>query len=126
VSQTPDDWTEGGPGLTYQACTGCGRRWYFQRDFCPHCGSTSVQMHASSCRGSVHAVTTVERAPSPEWRALAPYGMALIDLDEGVRVMTHAEPGLTIGDTVRIEFRSVNERLLPVAIPPLPAEKAQS
>lgn len=121
-----NDWTEGQPGLAYQACTGCGRRWYFERDFCPHCGSRAVEKRASSCRGVVHAVTVVERAPSPEWRAHAPYGIALIDLEEGVRVMTHAEPGLAIGEPVRLEFKSIAERLLPVAVATTSPEKTNT
>lgn len=118
-----NDWTEGQPGLAYQACTACGWRWYFERDFCPHCGSHAIEKRPSNCRGSVHAVTLVERAPSPEWRAHAPYGIALVDLEEGVRVMTHAEPGLAIGDPVHIAFRTIAERLLPVAVATNPAEK---
>ena len=118
-----NDWTEGQPGLAYQACTACGRRWYFARAFCPHCGSRAIELRASGCRGIVHAITSVERAPSPEWRAHAPYGIALVDLEEGVRVMTHAAPGLSIGDPVAVEFRTIAERLLPVAVATTPAEK---
>jgi uncharacterized OB-fold protein len=126
MSTAPDDWTLGQPGIAYQVCTACGRRWYFQRGFCAHCGSAAVEMRASAHRGTVHAITTVERAPSPQWRARAPYGIALIDLDEGVRVMTHAEPGLAIGDVVQIVFRPMGEGILPVALPRSSAGKTES
>jgi len=115
MSEIPADWTLGQPGLAYEACKACGRAWYFQRGFCPHCGSSTVEMRASACRGTVHAITTVARAPSPEWQARAPYGLALIDLEEGIRVMTHADPGLAIGDAVGIAFDPMATGFVPVA-----------
>lgn len=115
MSGTPADWTLGQPGLAYEVCIACSRNWYFQRGFCPRCGSTSVEMRASGCQGTVHAITTVARAPSPEWQARAPYGIALIDLDEGVRVMTHAEPDMAIGDAVNIIFSPMGSGFFPVA-----------
>ena len=49
-------------------------------------------------------MTSVARAPSEEFRPLAPYALALVDLDEGARLMGHAAPGLAIGDPVGVEF----------------------
>ena len=46
------------------------------------------------------SVTVVTRAPSDSVRALAPYTLLLVDLDEGTRVMAHGTPGLAIGDRV--------------------------
>lgn len=51
-------------------------------------------------RGTVYAVTVVTRAPSDEFRSLAPYTLVLVDLEEGSRVMAHGVPGLAIGDKV--------------------------
>jgi len=111
----PADWTDGAEALTYQSCDACGEKWYFRRDFCPNCGSTHVATSASACVGTVYAATVVVRAPSPEWRERAPYGLCLVDLDEGVRVMTHAEPGIDIGSRVRISFLRTNQGVLPIA-----------
>lgn len=111
------DWTDGHEALTYQCCAACGDKWYFRRDFCPQCGSTRIAAHASAGDGVVYAATVVAHAPSPEWRERAPYGLCLVDLDEGVRVMAHAQPGVAIGDCVRIRFVRVGEALLPHAHP---------
>jgi|HubBroStandDraft_1064217.scaffolds.fasta_scaffold231330_2 uncharacterized protein len=111
----PTDWTDGVEALAYQSCDACGERWYFRRDFCPRCGSTQVATRVSNCVGSVYAATVVVRAPSPERRERAPYGICLIDLDEGVRVMTHAEPGIGIGSRVRIGFQRSDRGVLPIA-----------
>ena len=42
----------------------------------------------------------VARAPPPDLRALAPYLMALIDAEEGFRMMGHGDKRLKIGDAV--------------------------
>ena len=87
-------------GIRYQKCGGCGHVWYFARTFCPRCGSTDVAMLAASGRGVVHAVTIVDRAPTPEMKALAPYTRVMVDAEEGFRLMAHGEPGLAIDDAV--------------------------
>jgi uncharacterized OB-fold protein len=111
----PIDWTDGVEALAYQGCDACGEKWYFRRDFCPRCGSTRVATRVSGCVGTVYAATVVVRAPSPEWRERAPYGLCLVDLDEGVRVMTHAEPGIGIGSRIRIGFQRSDRGVLPIA-----------
>jgi uncharacterized OB-fold protein len=52
----------------------------------------------------VFATTVVARAPSKVFQPLAPYTLALVDLDEGARLMGHAEPGTSIGDQVAAGF----------------------
>lgn len=120
------DWTQGHEALLYEACSACGQRSYFRRGFCPRCGSSAVRSHASQGKGTVYALTTVVRAPSPEWKALAPYPLLLVDLDEGPRVMAHGTTGLSIGDRVRIGFLHLGERLIPRAEPIPNEDKASS
>jgi hypothetical protein len=55
----------------------------------------------------------VNRAPAPDFAALIPYDILLVDLDEGFRMMAHGGPGLAIGTRVRVSFRSHGERALP-------------
>jgi hypothetical protein len=78
-------------------------------------GWNREDQHISACVGTVYAATVVVRAPSPEWRERAPYGLCLVDLDEGVRVMTHAEPRIGIGSRVRIGFQRTDRGMLPIA-----------
>lgn len=108
-----NDWTEGKPGLVYERCEACGKAWYFRRGFCPGCGVTAVRLLQASGRGTVHALTTVQRAPSEALRAEVPYDIALVDADEGFRLMARAAPGLRIGDTVSMGFISSQGQLLP-------------
>lgn len=115
------DWTTGAEALSYQACASSGVVWYFRRPFCPASGSTEVETRRASGRGTVYAVTTVARAPSPELRAYAPYAIALVDAEEGFRFMAHAADGLAIGDAVTTTFRAFGPRLVPFVQPERPA-----
>ena len=86
--------------IRYQRCGGCSHTWFFARTFCPRCGGTDVPAHAASGRGTVHAVTVVDRAPTAEMKSLAPYTLVMVDAAEGFRLMAHGTPGLTIDDPV--------------------------
>lgn len=90
--------------LRYQACSACGTAQTLARYACRRCGGAQLEWRKSAGRGVVYAVTVVARAPSEEWRALAPYTLALVDLDEGSRLMGHAEPGLAIGERVAASY----------------------
>jgi uncharacterized OB-fold protein len=90
--------------LRYQACSACQAPQTLARYACRRCGSTQLEWRKAAGRGVVYAATLVARAPYEEFRPLAPYTLALVDLDEGVRLMGHAAPGLAIGDPVGVEF----------------------
>lgn len=100
--------------IRYQRCGGCGHTWYFVRAFCPRCGGTDVPRHAASGHGVVHAVTIVDRAPTAEMKALAPYTLVMIDADEGFRLMAHGAPGLAIDDRVAGEVVELAGRPIPL------------
>lgn len=104
----------GEEALAFQACRGCGAVRYFRRPFCPRCGSADTDERIASGHGTVHAVTTVHRAPSAELRAYAPYCIALVDAAQGFRFMAHAAEGLAIGDAVRTRFADFGGRRVPV------------
>ena len=86
--------------IRHQRCDACNHVWYFARTFCPRCGGTDVATREASGRGTVHAVTVVDRAPTPEMKALAPYTLVMVDAEEGFRLMAHGDPGLAIDDRV--------------------------
>jgi uncharacterized OB-fold protein len=107
------DWTQGTEGIAYQACGACGTAWYFHRTFCPRCGHPEPQSRQAGATGTVHAITVVTRAPTDDLRTYAPYSIALVDADEGFRLMAHAAPDLRIGDRVRARFIDLAGRLVP-------------
>ncbi|WP_460854859.1 Zn-ribbon domain-containing OB-fold protein [Nocardiopsis coralliicola] len=93
--------------LAYQRCTACATPFHRPRLLCPQCGATSHTWEDAAGPGTVYSATTVHRPPRPH-RAHAPYQVALVDLDEGPRVMgrIHSRAGApppeaAIGDRVR-------------------------
>ena len=107
------DWTSDSDGIAYQGCGNCKAVWYFQRSFCPECGTSAPAALQASGRGTVHARTLVARAPTEEWRAHAPYLIVLVDADEGFRLMAHGDAALQIGDRVRVRFAQLAGRKIP-------------
>ena len=49
-------------------------------------------------------MTIVARAPSDAFRALAPYTLVVVEMEEGARVMGHAVPGVRIDDPVAANY----------------------
>ena len=70
-----------------QQCGDCGQHIYFPREICPHCGSDQLTLVPPSGLGTVYSVTTVRRKPD----AGGDYNVCLIDLDEGVRLMSRVD-----------------------------------
>jgi uncharacterized OB-fold protein len=109
----PRDWTQGGEAVTYQRCDGCGAVWYFLRGFCPRCGNARPATLLARGRGTVYARTLVYRAPSESLRSHVPYLIALVDMEEGFRMMGHGDAELAIGDPVQAGFAQFGETLVP-------------
>jgi uncharacterized OB-fold protein len=76
-----------------QRCEACAKHVHFPRELCPHCGSDRLAWVQPQGSGTVHAVTTVRRKPD----AGGDYNVSLVDLDEGVRLMSRVE-GLSPSD----------------------------
>lgn len=70
-----------------QHCGACGKHVYFPRELCPHCGALGPALVAPVGGGTVAAVTTLYRKPDQGGN----YHVCLVDLDEGVRLMSRVE-----------------------------------
>ncbi|MCS5722848.1 OB-fold domain-containing protein [Herbiconiux sp. CPCC 203407] len=107
------DWTTGEPILLAQRCA-AGHRWYLPRARCPVC-SEAVESFEPTGAGTVFAETSLHRRSSG--RDTEAVGIALIDLDDGVRLMARCRPGTRIGTRVHVSivFDEGSQRLLPSA-----------
>jgi uncharacterized protein len=83
--------------LAYQFSPDAGRAVFYPRVLCPFTGSERLEWRTSKGLGTVHATTVVH---PPEG---APYNVALIDCDEGFRLMSRVED--VAPDQVRIGLR---------------------
>lgn len=99
--------------IGYEACADCGTAQFYPRGHCTACGSARVEMRAAAGTGTIFSITVVHRPPSAALQPFAPYAIALIDLDEGVRLMAHADPALGIGARVRAAFVPFGDRTIP-------------
>lgn len=94
--------------LLIRQCKACDAKHFMPRQLCPHCWSDQLEWVESKGTGSVHSFSTVHRAPTPAFAAAAPYVIALIDLDEGVRMFANVVGDnafdALIGDRVRVTF----------------------
>jgi len=98
--------------LVSQHCEACGTVQRLARLGCTHCGAARLGWRAATPQGTVFAVTVVSRAPSDEFRPLAPYGLAMVDLDDGARLMGHGPLDLQVGQRVRASVFALGERRL--------------
>ncbi|MEU5979936.1 Zn-ribbon domain-containing OB-fold protein [Streptomyces sp. NPDC047315] len=83
--------------LRFQHCEDCHRAVFHPRALCPHCGSEELRWRVSSGLGTVYATTVLHQ------RGTDPYNVALVDLDEGFRMMSRVEG--TAPEQVRIGAR---------------------
>ena len=88
--------------LAYQFSPEANRAVFFPRVVCPFTGSDKLEWRVSAGRGTVHATTIVYPAEG------APFNVALIDCDEGFRLMSRVEdiPASDVKIGMRVRFRT--------------------
>lgn len=75
-------------------CDICERPHWYPRSCCPHCYAQALTWRPSTGSGVVHAVSWQHRAGWPGLADRVPYGVAVVELDDGVRMLSSlAEPG---------------------------------
>lgn len=74
--------------LLYQACPSCHHRQFYPRAMCTACGGDTEWIEASG-RGTIHTYTVIRQNWAMPFRELQPYVVAMIELDEGPRMMTN-------------------------------------
>ncbi len=105
--------------LPYQRCRACGSVQRLPRSWCEHCHTQDLEWLRASGRGTLLSFTVVHRAPTAAWRDDAPYVIAIVDCEEGFRLMVNLaggeQPGLAVGATVTIGFITRDGVALPEA-----------
>lgn len=102
--------------LLLQRCTGCGHKRFPPTHFCPNCRSAAQGWVESSGHGRVFSWIVV-RHPVPRdiYAGEVPYVVALVTLDEGVRIATNiigcAPEAVTADMPVRVTFREATAEI---------------
>lgn len=105
--------------LTYQVCRMCNGLIFYPRAHCTHCLSEDLEVRESSGNGTVYSYTVIRRNPDPAFAAAIPYIVALVDLDEGFRMLTHLKMSpdiVSVGDRVAVDWETVEGVELPVFV----------
>ena len=73
--------------LQIQRCEACTRHVFYPRMQCPHCGAVQLAWVDSPGKGAVYSTTVLRRKAD----AGGDVNVVLVDLDEGVRMMSRVE-----------------------------------
>jgi len=96
--------------LVAQRCSSCGRLRHPPRPMCPHCHSLDFTAQELSGLGTLYSYAILHHPQNPlfEYPVLA----ALIDLDEGVRLMSNLRgvepPDIRIGMKVQVGYEATS------------------
>jgi uncharacterized OB-fold protein len=100
--------------LVFQRCRQCGTWVHPPRPACPKCRSFEKEWAPSSGRGAIYSWVTYLESPHPGFKA--PYSVVLVEMEEGVRListMVDLAPGeISIGMPVEVVFDDVAEGLI--------------
>jgi uncharacterized OB-fold protein len=103
-------------------CTACDQAMWYPREVCPSCLGSAVEWRLAAGTGTVYAVS-VHHKPGPgRDPGDVPYAVALIDLPEGVRMMSNvvgcAPDSVTVGMPVQVAWHPLSDgRHLPQFAP---------
>jgi len=104
--------------LRVRRCLSCNMRFRFAHEWCPHCWSPELGWEKVSGFGKVTHYTIVYMGPSDAFET--PYVLALIELDEGVRMMSNVlcpPEQVKIGMPVRVTFEKRQNVFMPMFVP---------
>ncbi len=111
---SPRYWREIPQRYRYEAakCTGCGKVFFPPRLVCSGCGSKKFEKTRLSEDGKIVSYTIIHIPPTP-FSDQAPYAMAVVEMDGGVRILSQVTDcdleDISVGQKVRIAFRKIQE-----------------
>jgi len=88
--------------LRLQKCTACGEIYFPPRPFCPQCGSPDVSVFRASGRATLLSYV-IHHRPVPGF--VPPYSIAVVELEEGPRMMTNIVEVPQTPEALRLDMR---------------------
>ncbi|HEX7740693.1 MAG TPA: OB-fold domain-containing protein [Marmoricola sp.] len=95
--------------LRIQKCGNCGALRHPPGPTCPQCLTFDREYVVSAGTGTVFSYVVHHHPPIPGHQL--PIRLALVDLDEGVRMVATADADVEIGDRVQVAFRRIDDDL---------------
>jgi len=75
--------------LLAQRCAMCDRYIWYPREHCPGCLRSELEWVELSGSGAIYTFNVMRKPGNPMMADAVPYVLALVDLDEGVRMTTN-------------------------------------
>ena len=101
--------------LFIQRCNGCGEYQFYPRGICANCWTNHIAWVKASGRGTVWSFTVTYQNRTTGFADEIPYVLALVELEEGVKMFTNiiecATAGVKIGMPVEVTFVRASEQI---------------
>jgi uncharacterized OB-fold protein len=116
--------------LLIRRCSDCGTPHSYPRPFCPRCWSENVPWEEASGRATLYTFSTVFMNDLPPFNQRLPYVAAVVDLDEGPRMMTEIVDAdaadLMLGMALEVTFRPLDDDLTAPYFRPVATTREES
>ncbi len=104
--------------LHFQRCDGCNNAWLPPREDCPSCWSPEWRWEEASGRGKLVSWVVFHTAFHEAFETRLPYNVAVIELDEGPRLISNVvdlpDSGIDVADRpVGLTIETDHGRTLP-------------
>ena len=113
--------------LLIQECEECKAKIFYPRKFCPECWSPNLGWFEAGGKAKVAKYTVMMDQVEPVFWEDIPYVLAVVDLEEGIRMMTRiveCKPEeVTFDMDVEVVFEDITEEFSLPYFRPLKAEK---
>ena len=93
--------------LTFQRCRNCSHSWLPPRAECPECLAGEWDWTAAAGKGRVVSWVIYHHAYHEEFKERLPYNVALVELDEGPRLITNIvnpDAGIAVEKPVKLQI----------------------
>ncbi|HEY6284188.1 MAG TPA: Zn-ribbon domain-containing OB-fold protein [Ktedonobacteraceae bacterium] len=99
--------------LLLQYCSECHQYQFYPRLYCMQCSSNTLRWVEASGHGVIYSYTIIHQNKSPEFVHDTPYNVAIVQLEEGPRMLSNIvgiEPGeLRVDLQVTVVFDRVTD-----------------
>ena len=91
-------------------CTACARLHFPPTPVCPYCSTKGCATVRLGTDGTLYVYTAVTKAP-PGYRGKVPYGFGVVELPDGIRIVTRltetSTDRLRVGMSVRLVLEDI-------------------
>ena len=101
--------------LMLPRCESCGHVFFYPRIVCPRCHARTIGWMQASGRGTLHSFEIAYQAFQKAWKIKPPYVLAMVQLEEGLRLMTNVVgcpvDAVRIGIPVEVAWEDVTSEI---------------